>query len=184
MGKVVLDMAMSLDGIVDNDSLYNWYFSSENTKSAAVIAEIIDTTGAILMGKRAYDQADAVDAYLDNPYRVPHFVVTHHIPAKVAAGTTRFTFVTDGIESALQQAITAAGNKDVTIGGGANIARQYLKAGLVDEIQIHLVPVLLGSGSRLFDQIGTQPIELESVRVIESTHVTHLKYRVIKQKLS
>ena len=181
MGKAVLDMAMSLDGIINNDRLYDWYFSDENTKSAAIITEIIDTTGAIVMGRGAYDNGDKQDGFVDNPYKVPHFVVTHHGPEKPAAGTTRFTFVSDGIESALQQAKLAARDKDVAIGGGANIAQQYLRAGLVDEIQIHLVPVLLGDGIRLFDPLDKQSIELEVIRVIESDKVTHIKYRVLKQ---
>ena len=91
-----------------------------------------------------------------------------------------FIFITDGIESALKQAKAAAGDKDVVIGGGAATAQQFLKAGLLDEIQIHLVLVLLGEGKRLFDHLGTEHIELESTRVIESPGVTHLRFRVGK----
>jgi len=90
------------------------------------------------------------------------------------------TFVTDGIESTLKQAKAAAGDKDVVVGGGANTAQQLMKAGLLDEIQIHLIPVLLGAGIRLFDHIGTEPIELETTRVIEAPDVTHLRFRVVK----
>jgi dihydrofolate reductase len=96
-------------------------------------------------------------------------------------GGTTFTFVTDGIESALEQARAAAGDKDVAVGGGANIAQQYLEAGLLDEIQIHLVPVLLGDGVRLFENhLGPERRRLESTTVIESPAVTHLGYRVVK----
>jgi dihydrofolate reductase len=112
---------------------------------------------------------------------MPVFVVTHHDREKVIKeGGTTFTFVTDGIETALKTAKAAAGNKDVSVAGGANIVQQYLSAGLLDEIQIHLVPVLLGEGRRLFDDLAAEPIELERTRVIESPDVTHLRFRVAK----
>ena len=98
----------------------------------------------------------------------------------MAKGAEAFTFITDGIESALQQAKAAAGDKNVVVGGGANIVRQFLKAGLIDEIQIHLVSVLLGRGIRLFDHLGTEQIQLESTGMIDSPGVTHLRFRVIK----
>ncbi len=108
------------------------------------------------------------------------FVVSHDVPEKVAKGSTTFIFVPDGIESALSQAKAAAGDKAVVVGGGANTAQQYIQAGLLDEIQIHLVSVLLGEGIRLFEHIATSHIELESTRVIKSPGVTHLKFRVVK----
>jgi dihydrofolate reductase len=96
-------------------------------------------------------------------------------------GGTTFTFVTDGIEAALEQARAAAGEKDVAVGGGANVAQQYLRAGLLDELQIHVVPVLLGDGVRLFENhLGSRQGELECTRVIESPTVTHLRYRVVR----
>jgi len=95
-------------------------------------------------------------------------------------GGTTFFFVTDGIESALRQAMEAAGGKDVSLGGGATAAQQYLSAGLIDEVEIHLVPLLLGGGARLFDNIGGFDVKLEPVRVIETPDVTHLKYRIVK----
>jgi dihydrofolate reductase len=94
-------------------------------------------------------------------------------------GGTSFHFVTDGIESALEQARAAAGDRDVAIGGGASVARQYLEAGLVDEFQLHVVPILLGGGVRLFDRLATKP-KVELVRVIDSAAVTHLRYRVVR----
>jgi dihydrofolate reductase len=108
------------------------------------------------------------------------FVITHHAraPLPMQGGTT-FHFVTDGIESALAKARAAAGDKDIVIGGGASVARQYLAAGHVDEINITLAPILLGSGERLFDQLGTG-LQLEQVRVIDAPGVTHLRYRVRK----
>jgi dihydrofolate reductase len=112
---------------------------------------------------------------------MPVFVVTHEARDPVATeGGTTFTFVTAGIESALAQARAAAGDRDISVAGGANIAQQYLKAGLLDEIQIHLVPVLLGGGVRLFDDPGPHRVELERTRVVESPGVTHLRFRVVR----
>lgn len=118
----------------------------------------------------------------DNPpFHMPVFVVAHEAREKIKKeGGTTFTFVTDGIESALQQARAAAGVKDVSVAGGANIVQQFLKAGLLDEIQIHFIAVLLGEGRRLFDHLGTDHIELERTRVIESPGVTHMKFRVAR----
>jgi dihydrofolate reductase len=113
------------------------------------------------------------------PFRVPVFVLTRHARESVAKqGGTSYTVVTDGIEAALEQARAAAGDKEVALGGGASVAQQYLKAGLLDELQIHLAPVLLGGGTRLFDRID--PTELEVTRVIASPSVTHLRFRVGK----
>jgi len=184
MGKVLLDMSMSLDGFIsgpngEDRGLHDYFFSPFGA-TAKVIEEGFKTTGAIIMGRRAYDIGAAQDGFVDNPYQVPTFVLTHHVPEKAAKGAEVFIFVTDGIESALEQAKAAAGDKDVVVGGGANTAQQYLKAGLIDKIQIHLVSVLLGDGIRLFNQLGTYPIELESTGVIEGTGVTHLRFRVIK----
>jgi dihydrofolate reductase len=188
MGIVLLDMAMSLDGFIagpngDDAGLHNWYFAAYNgmnDRSRAVIDESIQTLGAIVMGRRAYDVGDKEDGFVDSPYHITHFVITHYVPEKAAKGTTPFTFVTDGIESALEQAKAAAGDKDIAIGGGANIAQQYLRAGLIDEIQVHLVSLLLGKGIRLFEHLDAVQIELERTRVIEAPGVTHLKFRVVK----
>jgi dihydrofolate reductase len=112
---------------------------------------------------------------------VPVFVLTHH-PREplVKEGGTTFTFVTEGIEAALDQARSAAGEKNVTIAGGASAIQQYLKAGLVDEFQVHVAPMLLGDGARLFENLEDDLPELEVTRVIESPAVTHVKYRVVK----
>jgi dihydrofolate reductase len=189
VGKILLDMAMSLDGFIagpndEPEGLYDWFFppsGSVTASDAAVIDESIKTTGAIVMGRRAYDLGDKVDGFADTPYRAEHFVLSHDAPEQVAKGETTFTFVTDGIESALEQAKAAAGDRNVAVGGGASIAQQCIEAGLIDEIQIHLVPVLLGEGIRLFEHLGAEQIELERTRVIESHGVTHLKFRVIKE---
>jgi dihydrofolate reductase len=115
----------------------------------------------------------------DPPFHHPVFVLTHHArePLELEGGTT-FHFVTDGIEAAFEQAREAAGGKDVSLGGGASVAQQYLAAGLVDEMEISVVPLLLGGGARLFDNLGDAKLELEQVRAVEAPGVTHLTYRV------
>ena len=115
----------------------------------------------------------------DPPFHVPVFVLTHHPrePLPMEGGTT-FTFVTDGIESALEQARTAAGDKDVMIAGGASAVQQCLAAGLLDELYLHIVPILLGAGERLLEGVGDP--RLEPVKVIASPAVTHVKYRVVR----
>jgi dihydrofolate reductase len=108
------------------------------------------------------------------------FVLTHHARETVVKrGGTTFTFVTEGIEAALEQARAAAGDKDVAIAGGASLAQQYLRAGLLDELQVHVVPVLLGGGVRLFGDLGPEQVALEGTRVIASPRVTHLRYSVL-----
>jgi dihydrofolate reductase len=153
-----------------------------------VLSESVDATGAVLMGRRMFSGGEGsweddpvADGWWgdDPPFGVPVFVLTHHPRAtQQKAGGTSFTFVTDGIEAALDLARAAAGGRNVAIAGGASVAQQYLRAGLLDEIQIHLVPVLLGGGVRLFDNLGTEQAKLEVTRVIASPAVTHLKYRV------
>jgi dihydrofolate reductase len=115
----------------------------------------------------------------DPPFHMPVFVLTHHQREPLTLSDTTFTFVTDGIEAALEQARAAAGDKDVLIGGGADIINQYLAAGHVDELELHVVPLLLGGGARLFEGIGPD-LELEQIRVVEAPGVAHLKYRVVK----
>jgi dihydrofolate reductase len=155
-----------------------------------LLQESIDRTGAVVMGRRMFSGGEGpwsedlnADAWWGDtpPFRVPVFILTHHArEPEVKQGGTTFTFVTDGIESALEQARAAAGDKDVAVAGGASVAQQYLKARLLDEMLIHVVPVLLGDGVRLFEQLGEQPPELEQTRVVHSSAVTHLGYRVVK----
>ena len=113
------------------------------------------------------------------PLGVPTFVVTHTVPQEWVYEGSPYTFITDGVESAVEQAKAVAGDKDVAV-GAASIAQQCIRSGLLDEIHIDLVPVLLGGGVRLFDHLGTGPIELERVRVVEAPDVTHLTFRVVK----
>jgi dihydrofolate reductase len=114
----------------------------------------------------------------DPPFHMPVFVVTHHEREPLTLSDTTFTFVTDGIESALEQARAVAGDKDVSLGGGADIINQYLAAGLVDELELHVAPLVLGGGSRLFEGVGPE-LKLELMRAVEAPGVTHLKYRVV-----
>jgi dihydrofolate reductase len=115
------------------------------------------------------------------PFHHPVFVLTHHARETLHTdGGTTFTFVTDGIESALEQAWKAADGRDVAIGGGADVARQYLAAGLVDEMQLHVVPLLLGGGERLFDGLTGADVRLMPVRTVEAPDVAHLKYRIVR----
>jgi dihydrofolate reductase len=115
----------------------------------------------------------------DPPFHAPVFVLTHHPREPLEMrGETTFTFVADGIESALEEARAAAGDMDVLLGGGAEAANRYLAAGLLDEFELHIAPVLLGDGERLFVDVG--PLELRQVRVIEAPGVTHLKYGVVR----
>jgi dihydrofolate reductase len=117
------------------------------------------------------------------PFHMPVFVLTHEAREKVTKeGGTTFTFVADGIESALEQAKAAAGDKNVGVGGGANTIQQYLSAGLLDELQIHIAPMLLGGGIRLFEHLDVERIELERTRVVESPEVLHLRFRVASSK--
>lgn len=157
--------------------LHEWMFGDKTDRDTQVLDEITASSGAVILGKRTY--ADAIDDAWGgvSPFIAPALVLAHEVPARRAEG---FTFVTDGIESALTQARTIAQGKNVWVMGGANTIQQYLRAGLIDELQINLVPLLLGRGVRLFDQPGSELIELESTRVIESTRVTHLRFRVVK----
>jgi dihydrofolate reductase len=111
--------------------------------------------------------------------RVPVFVLSHDVPTEVPDGGV-YTFVTGGVERTLQQARAVAGDKGVTVMGGADTGQQFLRAGLVDELSIHLVPVLFGSGTRMFEHLGDQHIQLEPAEVIQTAAATHLRYRVVK----
>lgn len=154
-----------------------------------VLREAFDNIGATIMGRNMFGPdrgpwgKDPWKGWWgDNPpFHTPVFVLTHHPrePLVMQGGTT-FIFVTDGIESALQQAREAAGGKDVSLGGGAKVAQQYLAAGLMSEMELHVVPLLLGAGERLLDNLKGSDVRLESVRVIETPDVTHLKYRIVK----
>jgi dihydrofolate reductase len=154
----------------------------------ALVREGFQQQGAVIMGRRMFSGGSGPweddpnpDAWWgdDPPFHVPVFVLTHHEREPLAKqGGTTFYFVTGGIESALEQAREAAGERDVLIAGGAQVAQQYLKAGLLDEIQLHVSPVILGGGTRLFEGLGPDDAKLELTEVVESPKVTHIRYRL------
>ena len=187
MGNVVIDMSMSLDGYIaapndtpeqglgeDGMRLHNWMFDDPSVFEE-VFGDIVANTGAVVMGRRTYD--NSIEAWegkgpIDD---VPCYVITHR---PIQDADPIFTVVPDGIESALAKAQEAAGDKQIGL-MGANIDQQFLAAGLVDEIRVHVVDVLLGGGRRLFDELP-QRVELEQTKVSQTGGVTHLDYRVVR----
>jgi dihydrofolate reductase len=179
--------------------LFDWYFDGDtpsrhyeaaarrgvpvpdfklSSTSAEVFDELLESGGAVVTGRRTYDVSDAWGGNGPVP-GLPLFIVTHSVPESVPRGESTYTFVTDGVESAIAQAKEAAGDRDVGLMGSA-VPQQCLRLGLLDEIQLHLVPVLLGAGVRLFDHLGTESVELELLRVVDAPGVTHLRYRVVR----
>src|ERR687897_402904 len=181
MSKVIFDISMSLDGFVTASNVRPEEPMGEDERNRELLAEAVNFVGAVIAGRRTYALsvpwwgADGPTG----PARVPVFVVTHAEPEEVPEEGV-YTFVTDGIESALEEAKAAAGDKDVAVMGGAEMGQQYIGAGLVDEISIHLVPVLLGGGTRMFEHLGGEHIQLESAGVIETPEATHLRFRVVE----
>jgi len=157
----------------------------ETNASSAVIEDALDNVGATIMGRNMFGGGpgpwgeDPWDGWWgdDPPFHTPVFVLTHHERESLEKeGGTTFTFVTDGIESALEQAKEAAAGKDVSLGGGADVAQQYLAVGLIDELRLNVIPVLLGTGTRLLENLGSADLGLEQVEVVEAPGVAHLKY--------
>ena len=182
------------------DLLHEWAFAAaswreshglsggEANADSEVLEESTGSTGAVVMGRRMFSGGQGpwepdprADGWWgdDPPFHVPVFVLSHHARETLAMeGGTSFNFVTDGIEAALEEARAAAGDKDVLLAGGASVVQQYLKAGLLNELQIHVAPVLLGDGTSLFDRLGIDAVGLETTRVIASPSVTHLRFTV------
>jgi dihydrofolate reductase len=204
MAKVIVELSISLDGFVagPNDGpdnplgdggkrLFDWYESGDTElalpgtdmvfhvqrASADLLREQWSTFGSGVAGRRMFDIAGGWGG--KPPVDGPAFIVTHHPPQEWIYDGSPFTFVTYGVESAVRQAIAAAGGKNVSI-SSASIAQQCLNAGLLDEVHLDLAPVLLGGGVRLFDHLKVAPVELERIRVVETPDVTHLHFRVIK----
>jgi dihydrofolate reductase len=172
MGKVILGMAMSLDGLInDRDGSVGRLYPDMEAMRESEIA----------MGRHSYDMAQG--DYTGYEFQVPLFILTHDIPETVAKGANdklSFNFVTDGVESLIEKAKAAAGDRNVMIVGGANLEQQCLKAGLVDEIHIDVRPIILGEGLRLFEHLSPDPIELETISIVNAGGVAELRYRVIK----
>jgi dihydrofolate reductase len=162
----------------------------EPGQDSDIAAESLEAQGAIVMGRRMFSSGTGPweddpkrDGWWgdDPPFHLPVFVVTHHSREQVEKeGGTTYAFVTDGVEAAVERARAVAGDKDVVLAGGASVIQQALAAGLVDEFQLHVAPILLGGGVRLFGGLGDSPPKVETTRVIESPSVAHLRYRVAK----
>jgi dihydrofolate reductase len=190
MTKIILDITMSLDGYIagpditieqplgkNGPLLHDWLFSKKTDQDAIIIKAMTDRTGAVITGNHTYTTAIPGAWEGQSPFDVPVFVLAPNTPTDVVEG---FTFVTDGIESALTKARTVAGDKDVWIMGGANVAQQYIKAGLLDELHIHIAPLLLGEGTKLFDDTQISLTMLEVVSNIQTPAATHLQYKVVR----
>jgi dihydrofolate reductase len=186
MGKVILGMTMSIDGFINdrNGSVEALYPDLADWRETELGTESIQNTGAVVMGRNSYAMSEDPDWFAGNyEYQVPIFVLTHEPPKKHPKETKdlTFTFVTDGIESAIRQAKEAAGDKDVNVIGAASTAQQCLNAGLADELHVDVMPVFLGGGLRPFEGIDVESIQLERIKVMELPgDRTHLRFRIIK----
>jgi dihydrofolate reductase len=195
MGKVIARFGISLDGFIAdaNDGvglLFRWLMGGDtpvlgamgrtfmtSAVSAAQYQEMLTSLGALVTGRRDFDASDAWGG--ENPLGVPTFIVTHSIPQEWAGKGSPFIFVTDGVGSAIDKAKQEAGDKTIAV-SGSKITQQAIMAGLLDEIHIDLVPVLLGEGIRLFENLRTEPRELEITSLVGAPGVTHLKYRIVR----
>jgi dihydrofolate reductase len=194
MGKIVMDMSMSLDGFIaakndtpeqplgeDGQRLHAWYFTDNAAAYNKELEADLASVGAVIIGRRTYENALASWGGKGPLGSVPCLVLAHadHVPPKEAIGPV-FTFVSDGIASALAKAREIVGDKDIHL-MGASVQQQFIAAGLIDEIHVDVVPVLLCEGVRLFDRLGSQHISLEQTEVGEGDQIAHLTYRVIKE---
>jgi dihydrofolate reductase len=183
MGKVIVGTTMSLDGFINDShgSLERLYPNLEELRETELLQESMKSTGAVVMGRHAFDIANG--DFTGYEYQVPIFVLTHHPPQQITKGQNdklTTTFVTDGIQSAIEKAKAAAGEKDVTVVGGANTAQQLISAGLFDELHIGVVPILLGSGLRFFENGSVENFQLEKKAVLESPSRIDIQYRLVK----
>jgi dihydrofolate reductase len=189
MGTVEVDISMSVDGFITGPNineapaglgqggeiLHAW-FRQDPDGPRLLDDALFSTSGPVITSRKIYDGMAGWGE--DGFYRMPVFVLTHRPHDVVMRGETTFTFITQGIESAIARARAAAGDKKVHIMGGASVIQQALKAGLVDSLHLHVAPVVLGAGTRLFDNLA-DPIELERTEVLESQFATHLRFRVV-----
>ena len=195
MGKVIYDISMSLDGFIaganarpeagwaglgdGGERLHDWGFNSADPHNREIEQALLATTGAVIVGRTTYNNS-ILNWGADGPTgaaRLPTIIVSHSVPQDIPDGGV-YTFV-DSVEAALETAKKLAGDKDIGIAGG-NIAQQFISLGLVDEIFIHLVPVLFGSGTRLIEDLRGKHVQLETTEVIETKEAIHLRFRVIK----
>jgi dihydrofolate reductase len=183
MAKVIVGMTTSLDGFVNdrNGSIERLYPDLEALGKTEFLKEVIAYTGAVVMGRKAYDMGNG--DFTGYEFQVPIFVVTHRPPKEAPKGQNAnlsIAFVTEGTDAAVQKAKKAAGRRDVTVVGGADTAQQIIRAGMADELEVGIVPVLFGEGLRLFENLGERAPQLETIRVMESPGRTDIKYRVVK----
>jgi dihydrofolate reductase len=186
MGKVMFGLSVSLDGFIadkndDVSQVFAW-FGSGWEHFNEVVGDALNENGAVIMGRRSFDMIDSEDGWVFPDGTAPDWpvIVLQSQPREaVKKGKTQFYFVTDGIESAVKKAQEIAGEKTVAL-HGASAVQQALKAGLLDEFHMNIAHVLLGEGIRLFDHFGSQPIQLERIRVFETPGATHLSFRVVK----
>ena len=204
MSKVVVDMSVSLDGYgagpeaspahpmgVGGERLHAWmpYYDAAQADAAGAPAEsevdgqmvqalFAAAQGAVVLGKRTFDLG--LEPWGGTPFPAPCFVLTHEAREDLVTKNGTFAFVTDGIEQAVRRAQAAAGDKDVLVMGGPNVVQQAVRAGLVDEIVLHVAPVLLGAGARPLAQLGPEVIALERIALLASPRATHLRFRVVK----
>lgn len=183
MGNVIVGATMSLDGFMSdrNGDVSRLYPDFAVLHETEMLHEEIRTTGAVVMGRHAYDMA--AGDFTGYEYQTAIFVLTHHLPEQAAIGQNdrlTISYVTDGVESAIAQAKAAAGDNQVMVVGGANTAQQCLRAGLVDEIHIGIVPVLLGDGLRFFEPLANERLNLVQTRVFESSTRTDIWYSVVR----
>lgn len=184
MARVIVGMTTSIDGFVadESGSADRLYPDLATLRGTGYMNALIEETGAVLMGRRTFEMGDP-DSYVGNyEFQVPVFVLTHKpplVPPKQDEHLT-FTFVTDGVESAIAQAMAAAGDRAVQVVGGASVAQQLLQAGLVDEIRIDVMPVMLGAGLRFFGNTGLERLQLKTIGVQEVGARTSLRYRIKK----
>lgn len=184
MGKVVIGMTMSLDGFVSDHSgsVGSLYADFAELHDTPILQEPIRSTGAVVMGRHTFAMAPDPDAYADSyEFQVPIFVVTSLPPPQLPRHNDRLTFTfVAGVEQAIAQARAAAGDKDVTVVGGAAVIQQCLRLGLADELQVDIMPVLLGAGLRLFDHLGGHAIPLQKIRILETPARTSLRFLIVK----
>jgi dihydrofolate reductase len=202
MAKVVIDLSMSLDGFIagpgdgrqhplgerGGERIFSWYFNGDTPYEGTmfrprganrrVVAEMFQQAGVMLTGRRTYEIANGWNG--THPVNgIPIVILTHNPPLNVPKGKSQLVFVTDGIESAVTKAKALAKDKDVGI-GGASVAQQALRAGLVDELYLHVAPILLGAGVRLFEHLGDEAIRLRKIRSLDAEDMSHLRFEVLR----
>jgi dihydrofolate reductase len=195
MLRVLAKFAMSLDGFIadpkdDVSRLYKWFSNGDtpiqgamgrvfmtSAVSAKNYTEFLESAGSFVTGRHDFDASDAWGGTA--PMNVPTFIVTHNPPQEWLSADSPFTFITNGVDTAIEGAKQAANGKNVLV-SGSKIVQQCLNLGLLDEIHIDLVPILLSDGIRLFDKLSPKPFDLEILEILEASGVTHLKYRVLK----